>query len=126
MSDVTTKAVRSHALKKMRTPLNRAPWLLPGFAIVWGFIVIAPLLVLFAYSFFESRNFSMIYQPSLQTWTELFSSGRFVVTVRTLRIALTVTLIELAIGFPFALWLAKGGCSKVTRAVVLAMVTMYC
>ncbi|HEV7833648.1 MAG TPA: ABC transporter permease [Caballeronia sp.] len=108
----------------MRTPLERSPWLLPLFLSVWLTLVIAPLLVLFAYSFFESRNFAMIYKPSLATWESLFTSGRFEVTVRTLRIALTVTAIELALAFPSALWLAKGGCSKTTKALVLALLTI--
>ncbi|SAL08889.1 putrescine ABC transport system, permease [Caballeronia sordidicola] len=108
----------------MRTPLERSPWLLPLFLSVWLTLVIAPLLVLFAYSFFESRNFAMIYKPSLATWESLFTSGRFEVTVRTLRIALTVTVIELALAFPSALWLAKGGCSKTTKALVLALLTI--
>ena len=35
-----------------------------------------------------------------------------------------MTFIELLIGFPFALWLAKGGASKTTRAIVLALLTI--
>ena len=108
----------------MHIPLERSPWLLRLFLGGWLFIVLVPLLVLFAYSFFESRNFQMIYRPSLETWSSLFSSGRFEVTLRTLRIALTVTAIELLIGFPAALWLAKGGAGKGTRAIVLALLTI--
>ena len=108
----------------MRTPSARSDWLLPAFVGVWSLLVIVPLLVLFSYSFFESRNFAMIYKPSFETWLNLFSSGRFEVTLRTLRIALTVTLIELVLGFPIALWLAKGNCSKATRSFVLALLTI--
>ena len=57
MSDVALKPARRPS---MRTPLDRSPWLLPVFLGIWLFIVIAPLLVLFAYSFFESRNFAML------------------------------------------------------------------
>ena len=121
MSDASTGVLRRGT---MRTPLERSPWLLPLFLSVWLTLVIAPLLVLFAYSFFESRNFAMIYKPSLATWESLFTSGRFEVTVRTLRIALTVTVIELVLAFPSALWLAKGGCSKTTKALVLALLTI--
>lgn len=110
--------------RKMKTPLDRPQWLVPAFLGVWGLVVIAPLLVLVAYSFFDSRNFAMVYKPSLNTWSNLFSSGRFEVTVRTLRIAMTVTVIELLVAFPTALWLAKGGCSKSTKAIVLALLTI--
>jgi spermidine/putrescine transport system permease protein len=108
----------------MRTPLDRSPWLLRGFLCIWLFVVIAPLVVLVAYSFFDSANFAMIYQPSFKTWESIFTSGRFEVTIRTLRIALTVTLIELVLAFPSALWLAKGNCTKTTRAIVLALLTI--
>lgn len=99
-------------------------WPLPVFLVVWSGLVVLPLLILFAYSFFTTRYFTTVYRPTLATWTDLFASGRFAVALRTLRIALTVTLIELAVGFPFALWLAKGTRSKGTRAIVLALLTI--
>jgi spermidine/putrescine transport system permease protein len=110
--------------RKMRTPLDRPRWLMPAFLVVWSLVVILPLLVLVVYSFFDSRNFTMVYEPSFNTWSNLFSSGRFEVTLRTLRIALSVTVIEFMLAFPTALWLAKGGCSKTTRAIVLALLTI--
>lgn len=97
---------------------------IPVFLVVWIGLVILPLVMLFAFSFFETRTFVTIYKPTLNTWYSLFESGRFEVTLRTLRIALTVTLIELLVGFPFALWLAKGRTSKTTRAITLALLTI--
>jgi ABC-type spermidine/putrescine transport system permease subunit I len=94
------------------------------FLVVWIGLVILPLLVLFAYSFFDTKTFVTVYQPSLKTWTTLFESGRWEVAIRTVRIALTVTLIELACGFPFALWLAKGCRSKSVQAVALTLLTI--
>lgn len=91
---------------------------------IWTVLVIVPLIILFVYSFFSTEYFQTIYEPSLETWKGLFASGRWEVTLRTLRIALTVTLIELAIGFPFALWLAKGARSQMARAVFLALLTI--
>lgn len=99
-------------------------WVLPAFLAVWVLIVIVPLAVLFVYSFFDTKNFMTVYEPSFNTWISLFQSGRFEVTLRSLRIALTVTFIELLVGYPFALWLAKGGTSKTTKAVVLALLTI--
>ncbi len=64
--------------------------------------------MLFAFSLFSTVQFRTVYQPTLDTWIGLFSSGRWEVTLRTIRIAMTVTLFELAIAWPFALWLAKG------------------
>lgn len=94
------------------------------FYVFWTLVVIAPLLVLFAYSFFETKNFATIYKPTMTTWYSLFDSGRLDVTVRTLRIALTVTIIAFAIAFPFALWLAKGTRNKTAKAIILALLTI--
>jgi ABC-type spermidine/putrescine transport system permease subunit I len=94
------------------------------FFLFWISLVIVPLLVLFAYSFFETKSFVTIYKPTLTTWLSLFDSGRLAVTIRTLRIALTVTIIAFVVGFPFALWLAKGTSNKTTKAIILALLTI--
>jgi spermidine/putrescine transport system permease protein len=99
-------------------------WTIPAFLVVWFALVVAPLVVLFAFSFFDTKSYVTIYEPSLNTWISLLESGRLGVTLRTLRIALTVTLIDLVIAFPFALWLAKGNASKSTRAIVVALLTI--
>lgn len=99
-------------------------WTVAVFLLVWLCLVLVPLAVLFAYSFFETKSFATIYRPSWNTWISLFQSGRFEVTLRTLRIALTVTAIEFIIAYPFALWLSKGGTSKTTKAIVLALLTI--
>jgi spermidine/putrescine transport system permease protein len=99
-------------------------WTISIFLIVWFCLVLVPLAVLFAFSFFETKSFVTLYQPTWNTWISLFQSGRFEVTLRTLRIALTVTVIEFIIAYPFALWLSKGGTSKTTKAFVLALLTI--
>jgi ABC-type spermidine/putrescine transport system permease subunit I len=114
------------AARVMRFParLGGGNWIVPAFLAVWVVLVLIPLAVLFVFSFFETKNFQTVFHPSLSTWADLLESGRLAVTIRTLRIALTVTLIELLVGFPFALWLAKGGASKTMRATVLALLTI--
>jgi spermidine/putrescine transport system permease protein len=104
---------------KMRRNLT-----LPLFLLGWGLLVILPLAMLVCFSFFESRNFMMVYQPSLRTWADLFASGRFGVLSRTLRVALSATAIDLAIGFPFALWLAKGSATKQARSIIITLLTI--
>lgn len=97
---------------------------IPLFLVGWGVLLVLPLVILVCFSFFESRNFMMVYQPSLRTWTELFASGRFEVLSRTLRVALDATAIDLLIGFPFALWLAKGQISKPARSISITLLTI--
>jgi spermidine/putrescine transport system permease protein len=109
---------------RFRNALASGGWVVPAFLTVWCGLVIVPLLILFAFSFFDTQNYATVYRPTFATWISLFQSGRLEVTIRTLRIALTVTVIDLVIAFPFALWLAKGAAGKGTKAVVIALLTI--
>lgn len=115
---------RAGVMARLIARFTRRGVVIPVFMIVWISLVILPMVMLFAFSFFETKTFVTIYKPTLNTWYSLFESGRFEVTLRSLRIALTVTLIELLVGFPFALWLAKGRTSKTTKAIMLALLTI--
>ena len=95
-----------------------------AFVVLWFLLVIAPLLLLLVYTFLQSKGFRVLWEPTFATWDKLFESGRWLVTVRTLRIAFTITAIELIIAFPFALWLAKGCRSHTVKAVLLAALTI--
>ena len=101
-----------------------ARWPVAAFVVSWFVLVILPLLLLLVYTFLQSKGFRVVWEPTFATWTTLFESGRWLVTVRTLRIAFTITLIELLIAFPFALWLAKGCRSPALKAVFLAALTI--
>ena len=101
-----------------------ARWPVAAFVVAWFVLVILPLLLLLVYTFLQSKGFRVVWEPTLATWTTLFESGRWLVTVRTLRIAFTITVIELLIAFPFALWLAKGCRSPALKAVILAALTI--
>lgn len=115
---------RQPAPARRRPALSAGDWTIAIFLLVWFVLVLAPLVVLFAFSFFETKGFFTVYRPTWNTWISLFQSGRFEVTLRTLRIALTVTAIEFIVAYPFALWLSKGGTTKATKAFVLALLTI--
>lgn len=129
MVDVILETMSTPGMRKAWMPsFDRASlqrhWGTALFLTVWVLIVIVPLAVLFAYSFFETKSFFTDFTPTLNTWISIFASGRFEVALRTLRIALTVTLIDLAVAFPFAFWLAKGRTSKATKACAVALLTI--
>lgn len=124
MQNSRDSVVRAGGLTEILRRLSDMNALVGLIILAWFVLVIVPIIVLFAYSFFSTAQFRTVYTPSFDTWVGLFESGRWEVTLRTLRIALTVTLIELAVAFPFALWLAKGGVGKVGRAVSLALLTI--
>ena len=99
-------------------------WVVPVFVAVWVVIVILPLLVMVAHSFFEMKNYQVSYDAGFKTWNSLIDSGRWIAAVRTLRVVLVMTVVEFLIAFPFALWLAKTCKSKVTKAVIITLLTI--
>jgi len=121
MSSRTLVGKLADRFARKRAGMNLA---VAGILAAWFVLVIVPIVVLFVFSFFSTVRFRTVYEPTLDTWIGLFSSGRWEVTLRTLRIALTVTGMELLLAFPFALWLAKSCKSGTGRAVCLAMLTI--
>jgi ABC-type spermidine/putrescine transport system permease subunit I len=95
-----------------------------AFFAVWVVAIILPLVGLLYWSLFPLENFRMAWTPTLQAYQDLLASGRWDVTLRTLRIAAIVTLIEVLLGLPFALWLAKGTKSTAVKVTALGLLTV--
>lgn len=95
-----------------------------GFAAIWILGVMLPLVGLVAFSLLRSKEVSFIYEPTLDNWVEIVTGGRIEVTVRSIRLMGTVTLIELLIAFPFALWLAKYVKSNLVKIGTLALLSV--
>ena len=95
-----------------------------AFMVVWALVMLVPLIGLVVWSFLSIKGFRVYFDPNVDAYLNLFESGRWSVTLRTLRIAATVTAIELLVALPFALWLAKGTQSAPIRAMTLALLTV--
>lgn len=116
---------RSHTrLAAIAARLSPARLSVPTFLAAWVFFVILPLLVIVVFSFFQVRSYRLVYELSFDTWQSLIESGRWMIALRTLRVAVTMTVIELLLAFPFALWLAKGCRSKSAKAVIITLLTI--
>lgn len=94
------------------------------FIAVWAVFVVVPVALLVLWSFLEMKDYSFSSSLSTAAYAAVFDSGRYEVTLRTLRIAGLVTAIELGLALPFALWLAKGVRSSMLKAMVLALLTV--
>jgi spermidine/putrescine transport system permease protein len=103
-------------------PLTRV--FLYCFIAVWIALAIVPVASLVVWPFLGFEDFHFTLSPSLQAITSVFDSGRWYVTLRTLRIAATVTMIEIFVAVPFALWLARGVRSASFKAFVVALLTV--
>lgn len=96
-------------------------WSVFGFTTVWTLGVLAPLVLLIAFSFLQTKGVAFVFEPTLRAYEEIFEYAGWPVILRSLRIAATVTAIELVIAFPFALWLAKGTTSRWARLTVFSL-----
>lgn len=120
---MTMAAIGAPDLRGWWTRVFSARSIVWAFALLWAFIVFIPLGMMFIYSFLTVDYFEVVWKPSFDTWISVFDA-RLSSVARTLRIALTVTLVELLIAFPFALWLAKGCRSRQVKAIVLSLITI--
>lgn len=96
----------------------------PAFLLFWVSVVVVPLVIVAVYSFFSVKMYQIVYQPTLDTWRSIVDSGRWLVALKTFRITVTITVIELILAMPFALWLAKGCKSKPAKAICLTLLTV--
>lgn len=98
-------------------------WAVTSFTVVWFFGVLLPLAGVIAFSFVRANAEGVTLSLTLDAYREIFTTGRWEVTVRTARIAASVTAILLIVSFPFALWLAKGVRSSWVKLVIWTLLT---
>jgi ABC-type spermidine/putrescine transport system permease subunit I len=124
VSDAANAAAIRSVFKRFADMLTPSRLAVPAFLLAWSFIVIVPLVVIILFSFLQVKFYRLVYDPTLATWVSLIDSGRWMAAVRTLRIGITLTIIEFLLAFPFALWLAKGCKSKSVKAAVITLLTI--
>lgn len=117
-------ALSSSPRRRWRLPGTATEWFTGWFLVMWIGVVVLPLLIISAFSFFSMHQYQVVYDPTFATWTSLVETGRWVVVLRTIRFAISVTFIEILLAFPFALWLAKGCRSDAVRAGVITLLTI--
>jgi spermidine/putrescine transport system permease protein len=112
--------------KLVRAPKVTRRSLVLFFLIVsfWVAAVLVPVGSLLLWSFLRLEHFHFTSSVGLDAYHQMLQTGRYGVILTTLRIAATVTFIELVISIPVALWLAKGVRSYVVRAMWLSLLTI--
>ena len=95
-----------------------------AFVALWSGAVLVPVGLLLLWSFLKMEDYSFVWSLTTDAYRHIIDYNRYRVGLETLRIAATVTFIELLIALPFCLWLAKGTQSARLRAIVLALLTI--
>ena len=78
--------------------------------LLWlGIIYLGALFALLAQSVFSIDEFSgtVVYQPTLKTYAELFSPANLDIIIRTIAISTVVTLSAVIVAFPIAYYAAR-------------------
>lgn len=91
---------------------------------LWCLGVLLPILSLAALSFVKSQGIGFTWNFTIDNYSAVLVDYRMQTILRTLRIVLTVTLIELILAFPFALWLAKGLKPSWKKSVLLVLLVV--
>lgn len=92
--------------------------------VLWVLGVLLPILSLLVISFIQGKGLGFVWAFSTKAYEDVLAGFRIEIVLRTLRIVAAVTLIELLLAFPFALWLAKGlkpGWFKSTLLILLVV-----
>jgi spermidine/putrescine transport system permease protein len=76
--------------------------------LLWvGFFLLLPYALMFAHSFWAVRDGMLVHQWNLRNYQTLFSNPVYIgVLFRTMRIAASVTLFSLLLGYPLAYFLS--------------------
>ena len=117
------------AASQVRTNLGkfRAPtggWAFAGLTVIWVLAAIVPLAGLIVFSFFSTKDVRFVLKPSVQSYIDIFNNTGWLVILRSVRVAATLTVIELLLAFPFAIWLAKVVRSRIVSLVIFSLLTI--
>ncbi len=91
---------------------------------LWAIGVLLPIMSLVLISFLQGRGLSFLWTFSFSAYASVFVDYRIETILRSLRVVGLVTLIELALAFPFALWLAKGIREGWTKSILLVLLVV--
>ena len=122
MATLTSTRTSGPHRSVLLTPLGS--WTVYGYTMIWVLGIVVPLIGVTIFSFLATQGIRFLFEPTLKAYIEIITTGRYEVVLRSLRIMATVTFVELLIGFPFALWLAKGVQSKFVKIATFTLLTV--
>ena len=94
------------------------------FALSWIAFVIVPLLIVVMMSFLKTKGIRIKWDWGFYSYMKMISFGGDDVVLKTIRIGLTVTLLNFLLAFPFAFWLAKTLKNNSTRLLLFTALTV--
>src|SRR5690606_220451 len=96
------------------------------FLALWMLGLLVPIAALVAWSFIGMENYKFVPRLTLDAYETILASARHLVVWQTLRIAITVTIIDLHVAVLLTISLVKVVSSAVTKPVRLSVLTLSC
>ena len=112
------------SLRRLLPNLPAGIWSLSGFTFLWFVGIVVPLIGILVFSFLQTKGLKIDWNLSIKAYEKLFFYGGGPLIGRTVRIAATMTVIELLLAFPFALWLAKGARNQTLKLLTFTALTV--
>jgi ABC-type spermidine/putrescine transport system permease subunit I len=112
------------SLRRLLPNLPAGIWSLSGFTLLWFVGIVVPLIGILVFSFLQTKGLKIDWNLSIKAYEKLFFYGGGPLIGRTVRIAATMTVIELLLAFPFALWLAKGARNQTLKLLTFTALTV--
>ena len=99
---------------------------LTGPTVLWFLVfLIAPLLIVFVYSFLTYSSFNVIWEFSLAGWEAVFQETVYTNMARSLIIAVVVTVVTLLFGYPLAYYLRFGASERAGILLLLFLIIPF-
>lgn len=94
---------------------------------IWMIIFVALPMLFIIYISFMSRGVfgDVIYQFSIESYTKLLDSTYFKVIIKSIRAAFITTILCLAVGYPFAYYIARKPKETASKLIMMIMIPFW-
>ena len=94
---------------------------------IWMIIFVALPMLFIIYISFMSRGVfgDVVYQFSIESYTKLLDSTYFKVIIKSIRAAFITTILCLAIGYPFAYYIARKPKETASKLIMMIMIPFW-
>lgn len=94
---------------------------------IWMIIFVALPMLFIIYISFMSRGVfgDVVYQFSIESYTKLLDSTYFKVIIKSIRAAFITTILCLAVGYPFAYYIARKPKETASKLIMMIMIPFW-
>jgi len=116
---------RSRAARRERKNWRQYVGFTPA-AVVFGIFFIAPLCLIVAYSFWQTKDYNLVPDLTTKNYETIATTDTYIKTLgKTILMAFLATATTLAIAFPFCYWLVRYVPPRLQRVLFLLVILPF-